>query len=212
MGRMLHSQLRVSNVPFFFSGLPWWTIHNIKGFKKFQAGRRSPVPLYPYPNQYAAYAPSLPPASPSFYPSAYPSPPSYSYSSPSSYPASPPYYYPPSSYPSPAPYSSSVPASSFPTSNQAQQLSYSASSSSPSVNDQYQQQISYPSQLNPSEATSMGNSAAYLMVSGSATKPSNDAKKPKVKPIPPDRTEKFEMKGRCKDFVQTILFFKAIVV
>ena len=184
----------------------------MRNLKKARAGRRSQGPSYPYSNQYAAYAPSLPPATPSFYPSAYPSPPSFSYSPPSLYPASPPYGYPPSSYPSPAfyssPYSSSEPGSSFPSSNQAQQLTYSTSSSNAYASDQYQQQqILYPSHVNPGKAASMGKSAAHLIISGSAAKPSNDATKPKVKPTPPDRTEKFEIKGRCKDFVHISFYF-----
>ena len=184
----------------------------MRNLKKARAGRRSQGPSYPYSNQYAAYAPSLPSATPSFYPSAFPSPTSFSYSPPSLYLASPPYGYPPSSYPSPAfyssQYSSSEPGSSFPSSNQAQQLTYSTSSSNAYASDQYQQQeILYPSHVNPGKAASMGKSAAHLIISGSAAKQSNDAGKPKVKPTPPDRTEKFEIKGRCKDFVHIPFYF-----
>ncbi|XP_022800544.1 uncharacterized protein LOC111338336 isoform X2 [Stylophora pistillata] len=201
---------RHSPIKKFLSGkrsdLPWWNIPNTRDLKKARAGRRSQGPSYPFSNQYAAYAPSFAPSPPSIYPSAYPSPPSFSYPPLSSYPAPPPYYYPPPSYPSPAsypsPYPSSLPGSSLPTNAQAQQLSYSTSQSNVYANDQYQQQqISFPSQVNPGKAASMGNSAAYLMISGSKEKPSNDAKKPKAKPTPPDRTEKFEIKGR---------FFKSI--
>ena len=52
--------------------------------------------------------------------------------------------------------------------------------------------------MTSNEAGSMANSAASLMVTGSTLKPSYDARKPKPKPTPPDRTEKFEIKGRCK--------------
>ncbi|KAJ7333873.1 hypothetical protein OS493_015966 [Desmophyllum pertusum] len=203
------------------SGFPWWTSYKIKGLKK--GGRRSPGASYPYADPYAAYAPSPSPAPPSFYPSAYPPPPSgplqysdsasspyvsSSYSSPSSYPASP-SYYPASSYPSPAPYPSPYPSPPSPfssASTQAQQLSYSTSPSSPYTNDQYQQQTSNPSQLTPSEVESLSNSAAYLMVPGSAPKPISDAKKPRPKPTPPDRTEKFEIRGRCKHQDKIVCF------
>ena len=222
---------RVINIKCFLPpDLSSWTRHHISGFKKSVSGRRAPYYLpsfsgvpYPYAKHYAAYAPSLPPAPPSFYQSPYPakssSPTQYSdasvssyqsqapYSSPYAYPAQSPYnypapapqsYYAPASYPSQAAYPSYAPAMSQDAfTSQSQQLSYS-SSSSPSYTYDQNQQTSYTTPLSSNEAASIGNSAAYLVPS-KPSQPSKDAaKKLKPKPIPPDRTEKFEIRGRCK--------------
>ena len=172
----------------------------------------------PYIKQYtAAYAPSLPQLPPSLYhtslsspsPSQYSDTPVSSFQSPyfSSYsnPPALPYpaqassypgqlsYFPPSSYPSQASfpsYSSSIPPNSF--ISQTQQPPYpSLSSSNPFIYDQTQP-ISYPVQASATE---------YQPQSNPATKPAptNDgSKKLKSKASPPDRTEKFEIRGRCK--------------